>query len=408
MKELIRGRGLVIVKDELTGKLLLKRYNAITSTFRDRFALWLTGSSINPPGYIALGNDSPLSTEHKSNFTALKKEFSRIALTSKSRQGSDIARLVAIFTSNQGLGTTTEMGLFDAAEDINQLHNCESTTDWTTGGLNTLGVSTTEYREGAGSLQCNGTNNVRFRNELLSLGATGKTESDYFQIWYYADISFMGGDNLLVEISSSTSDNTDEYEFSIAKSSLSDGWNFLQWQISEGTKTGSPDLDNIVRIRVLWDASSADAAIDYIDSPRLFSKNGNLFAYVEPTQTITKTPGQIFGVYWYLSMIEGGATMAYTAFAKEQLTISTLVVTLTSGIYAPAGADQARAAIITVVSGGPIRYWYNGDDPTSTTGHKASEGDYITLDDATDIANFKAIRDSTAGTDATVAVTYER
>lgn len=62
-----------------------------------------------------------------------------------------------------------------------------------------------------------------------------------------------------------------------------------------------------------------------------------------------------------------------------------------------------KGAIITVYTA-PIRFWVDGTAPTATTGHRADVYDEIILEDSGEVANFKAIRETSVS--ATVEVTY--
>lgn len=85
---------------------------------------------------------------------------------------------------------------------------------------------------------------------------------------------------------------------------------------------------------------------------------------------------------------------------KETLTIDATVggVALTALKY-----GTNTKAFITVETAS-IRYWISGDAPTSTEGHLLNAGDWLELDTADSIANFKAIR--TAEVSATIQCTY--
>lgn len=95
------------------------------------------------------------------------------------------------------------------------------------------------------------------------------------------------------------------------------------------------------------------------------------------------------------------------AFAFESITVDNTAggVGLTASTYRPAGAAQAEVAFVTVEDG-PCRYRYDGGTPTSTVGHKASNGTILVLKGQHQMDNFKAIRTGT--TDATLRVSYER
>ena len=62
-----------------------------------------------------------------------------------------------------------------------------------------------------------------------------------------------------------------------------------------------------------------------------------------------------------------------------------------------------NGATITVYTA-PIRYWVNGDAPTTSTGHRAEPYDIIELDDPSEIDNFKAIRETSVS--GSLEITY--
>ena len=85
-----------------------------------------------------------------------------------------------------------------------------------------------------------------------------------------------------------------------------------------------------------------------------------------------------------------------TQRTPESLTVSTSAVGLAA---IPSGATLAWVTVDT----SPIRYWNNGT-PTSTVGHKMEVGDGFWL--LGSLASFRAIRDSSAGADAVLRVSY--
>lgn len=104
--------------------------------------------------------------------------------------------------------------------------------------------------------------------------------------------------------------------------------------------------------------------------------------------------------------------MAFLAFARETLTVSTTVVTFTSATVQPAGGvDPARQAIVHVRSGGPFNFTIDGGTtfPTSTGGSGPwYAGSAFVINGATNIASFRAIRDNTAVADAVLECEYLR
>lgn len=75
-----------------------------------------------------------------------------------------------------------------------------------------------------------------------------------------------------------------------------------------------------------------------------------------------------------------------------------------AGISLTVPTDKHPNGALISVFTAPIRFWVNGDAPTASTGHRADVYDEIALDDASAIANFKAIRES--GVSANLEITY--
>lgn len=86
------------------------------------------------------------------------------------------------------------------------------------------------------------------------------------------------------------------------------------------------------------------------------------------------------------------------AQAKEEITVSSTAKTLTSATY----GNYTRALI--QCQDANVRYWLDGSTPTTTSGYVLYRGEYLELHSATELENFKAIRDDS--TDAVLAVSY--
>lgn len=92
-------------------------------------------------------------------------------------------------------------------------------------------------------------------------------------------------------------------------------------------------------------------------------------------------------------------------FDFEVITVSSTAVGLTASKYAPAGAERADSAFLTL-EGGEIRYRYDGTNPTASVGHRLSDGGYVVLIGQNQLEKFKAIR--VGGSDGSLSTTYER
>jgi len=93
------------------------------------------------------------------------------------------------------------------------------------------------------------------------------------------------------------------------------------------------------------------------------------------------------------------------AYDYESITVGATVAPLSSSKYEPAGEIAAHRVVMTCETA-PLRYRYDGVDPTATEGHRLVEGEVIELVGINNIRKFRAIREGT--TDAILKVTYER
>ena len=90
----------------------------------------------------------------------------------------------------------------------------------------------------------------------------------------------------------------------------------------------------------------------------------------------------------------------------ETVTVTNAIaVGLTASKFKPSGQVAAETAFITVEDG-PVRYRYDGTDPTTTIGHKATSGTTLLLRGEQQMSLFKVI--ATTATNGTLTSTYER
>ncbi len=104
-------------------------------------------------------------------------------------------------------------------------------------------------------------------------------------------------------------------------------------------------------------------------------------------------------------IIEGGNISGLT----EVLTISNVAKGFTSTKILPTTGDFSgkvcQEIFCTLDSDSDdLRFWTNGDTPTSTEGHYLAKGQNLTLKNPADIKNFLAIR---VTTDAKLQVSYK-
>jgi len=99
-------------------------------------------------------------------------------------------------------------------------------------------------------------------------------------------------------------------------------------------------------------------------------------------------------------------------FDFETLTVSTTAVPLTASKVASVAPSQnvkggkSETSVLVSPVAYAIRFRFDGVAPTATVGHYLAAGDFITVDSYDRIAGLQMIRDTAAGGDAIVSVTY--
>jgi len=97
--------------------------------------------------------------------------------------------------------------------------------------------------------------------------------------------------------------------------------------------------------------------------------------------------------------------MSGNGYAFETITVAGTAIGFTAATASPAAQNDAQKRAFVTLSGGSIRYRYDGSDPTATVGHRLMHGDSIAVEGGVNIANFKAIREGDVS--GTLSVTYE-
>jgi hypothetical protein len=97
------------------------------------------------------------------------------------------------------------------------------------------------------------------------------------------------------------------------------------------------------------------------------------------------------------------STDPLTPFAFETITVSSTAIGFTAATYNPTTGKAKRVFLSCATN--PIRFRYDGTNPTTTVGHVLSAGSSINITGGNAIDNFKMIA---SGSDATCSATYER
>lgn len=296
------------------GRVELDTHNTVLDNWRSRHAKWMISeispAAFQPPNYIAVGNGT--SSAASRSFTKLVSEFARKPISSRSIFGRYDARLVANFIYGQASGTWNEVGLVwgkDKSVNIATMENEPSTPPvWTTHPNNSIARDAEEYMEGASSLRVIGSNSEpTFRTVGLSVNASNFSATSTtacVQFWYYINSASLLTTNPILAISSSTVDGTNELLFTIDRSTLSDGWNFLSIPFSSATQNGLIDLSSIVRVKFV--STKSGVATERLDHIRFFDSNNpdeQFFARLQLPAPLEKNGRDYKSVIWTIRIV---------------------------------------------------------------------------------------------------------
>jgi len=144
------------------------------------------------------------------------------------------------------------------------IQRCDVSTGWE--GSEALSIDFTDKKEGKASLLTQAqTGESMWFSKSFSNTYTGIDNSGYLSFWLYiSDASMLEGG--LIGISSSGGPDSRESTWTLDKSTVVDGWNFLQMQISEGDQSGGGvNLDSVNFFRIQQNLSGPiTAKIDWI------------------------------------------------------------------------------------------------------------------------------------------------
>jgi len=387
----VRGRVLVF----LDGFLVWETRNILTNKYQEAHMNWLLGKNPDLVNYIAVGMDdtTPTSTDR-----SLYNERHRREISLKLTRGGYIARYNATWPSTEPPAmeaaiSLKEVGLFDKGPITIQNYSLEDWSagaaaapdNWTLVGTGSAIIQSTTRYHGTSSSQ------VSAGSELTKLYQQISNYSSYAgkAVSFWAAVRHNVANEARVYIDDGINKATSSYHT---------GGN--SWEILKAELTLDSSLTKLeIGLEIV-----ANGGSPYFDWTNLV-EDGNLWA--RSLIDVSKLDGQVLNIVWevFAATSEEEVEVAKTAFAKEELTVSSTVVALTSSVYRPTGQTAASKAFITVEDN-PIRYWYDGSDPTSTSGHLAAAGATIELEPLEDIENFKCIRATAA--DAAIKVTYER
>ena len=99
----------------------------------------------------------------------------------------------------------------------------------------------------------------------------------------------------------------------------------------------------------------------------------------------------------------GAQVGKHIGYDYEKITVADTAIGLTSSKLTT--SPQPKRVYITIETA-PVRYRYDGTDPTDTEGHYMTPGSYLTITGIRNLKNFRAIR--TSAISGVFRVSYER
>ncbi|HKK60973.1 MAG TPA: sulfatase-like hydrolase/transferase, partial [Bacteroidales bacterium] len=144
------------------------------------------------------------------------------------------------------------------------LDDCDSRSGW--GGSNFEGVNYTDQKQGDGCIYGNGSSTNEFQRTFNPAINTGIAEADAKLVfWYYvSDVSQLGSSGQF-ELGSGNKADIDEWNWQIDVSTLHNGWNKMELDITDAGSRGTPSLSNINWFRIYRKKQGkVETRIDYI------------------------------------------------------------------------------------------------------------------------------------------------
>ncbi len=282
--------------------------------------------------------------------TSIPREIERLTIAT-SKIGSDNMTAVTVFRKTEAGGEWSHGMLTSAAALKVVVHECDNATDWDAPGTGSaISLDATTRQEGAGSMRIDisgtGAETTDFRNDNISVDGTLVSEATgILTFWYFiSDASILTADPV-VELSSSTSDDTNEFQWTVTKETINDGWNYIWLPLNTATHNGTPLLSNIVRIKVSSVyAANSDGEILRLDRVWLFEDAGTPLAIVEFQPTQFKGTSSVITVRWKIIMNFSAAanSMLWNAQNLTTAVVADVTVALTetgSGSFIDVSAD---------------------------------------------------------------------
>lgn len=230
----------------------------------------------------------------------------------------------------------------------------DNATGWAS--ANSLSVDTTEKKEGTGSLESNGSASLDYSTTTSLVNTTTDYGRTNLSFWYYVnDTSKLTGDvNVTVGSSAEFGNNT--VLLSFANTTLSNGWNYIEMPLFDGTLTGTLDMSTMDSFRLAVDKT--DTVLSLLDDIRYIQDTRQVRYDIQLAQlydlTITAKSSTTNALIQTFSIYEGSNTYGTVSatYTIENMEYGAYAVTVAADGYYSSGKtilmDEDKDVVFTL------------------------------------------------------------
>lgn len=322
----------------LAGKMQGTATSATASTLSDSGKNWVTDAFIGYTVQIVAGNGSGQKRAITSNtatqltvspdwtttpnttseyrivesvdirtWTELPLEVHRKAIEGK-RALSDAQSLLGVFRKGEGAGDLTHLLLIDQPALTAVINECDNLSDWDAVGTGqAMSVDSAEYRSVSASLRVDisssSSGTITYQHKMLQVDASAVTDTAALTFWLYIPNISKLSSALTCELASSATADTSEWQWSIPITDLVTGWNFVKLNLTSSTKTGSPDLADIRRFKLMIPYTTNTNGLAFrLDRIWLYKSQGSPLAIAELSPTYAKASNGNLNIRWNVQL----------------------------------------------------------------------------------------------------------
>lgn len=230
----------------------------------------------------------------------------------------------------------------------------DNATGWTSS--NSLSVNTTEKKEGVGSLESNGSALLDYSTTTSLVNTTTDYGRTNLSFWYYVnDTSKLTGD-VNVTVGSSAEFGNDTVLLSFANTTLSNGWNYIEMPLFNGTLTGTLNMSTMDSFKL--EVSKTGAVLSLLDAIRYTQDTRQVRYDIQLARlydlTITAKSSTTNALIQSFSIYEGSNTYGTvtSTYTIENMAYGAYAVTVASDGYYSSGKtilmDEDKEVVFTL------------------------------------------------------------